>query len=121
MRTLYYDLSGAHDTSININGAYNTTYEYMATGDQDRIKKAESTGLAKEEYNYDPDPEGRVLDYTQTVTGRENYPMTTSYIYDTLDRVTDVRYPAEYGLTGSPRKVVQQKLRCCKPFVDSKI
>ncbi len=106
LRALYYDISGPHDTSININGAFNTIYEYMTTGDQDRIQKAESTGLSKDEYTYDT--EGRVQDYKQTVWYRESYPMTTSYIYDTLDRVTDVRYPAQYGLTGSPRKVVQQ-------------
>ena len=106
LRVVYYDLSGAHDTSININGAYNTSYEYMTTGDQDRIKKAESTGLAKEEYNYDA--EGRVQHYTQTVWNRESYPMTTSYLYDTLDRTKEIHYPAEYGLTGSPRKIVEQ-------------
>jgi hypothetical protein len=32
--------------------------------------------------------------------------MTVSYIYDSLDRITDVRYPAQYGMTGSPRKLV---------------
>lgn len=106
LRQVYYDLSGPRDTSVNIPGAFDITYDYMTTGDQDRIKKVESTGLAKEEYAYDN--EGRVQDYTQTVLYRESYPMTVSYLYDSLDRTTDVRYPAQYGLTGSPRKVVQQ-------------
>jgi YD repeat-containing protein len=32
--------------------------------------------------------------------------MVTNYINDTLNRVTDVQYPAQYGLAGNPRKVV---------------
>jgi hypothetical protein len=59
----------------------------------------------KEEYDYDT--EGRVSDYTQTIAYRENYPFKTSYLYDTLDRVTDIRYPAQYGLAGSPRRLIQ--------------
>ncbi len=106
LQAIIYDLSGPRDTSQNINPAFNTIYEYMTTGDQDRIKKIDSTGLVKEEYTYS-DAEGRVSDVTQTVTNRESYPMATSYLYDSLSRVTDFRYPAQYGLTGSPRKLVQ--------------
>ena len=105
LRVVYYELPSAHDPNAPISGAYNVTYDYMTTGDQDRIQKIE-TGLAKEEYTYDM--EGRVSDYTQTIAYRENYPMTVSYIYDSLSRVTDVRYPAQYGLAGSPRKIVHQ-------------
>ncbi len=36
-----------------------------------------------------------------------SYPMTVNYLYDSLDRVTEVHYPAQYGLAGSPRKVVE--------------
>ncbi|MGI8639950.1 MAG: RHS repeat-associated core domain-containing protein [Pyrinomonadaceae bacterium] len=106
LRLLYYDLSGAHDTSNPIYAGFNVTYDYETGGDQDRIRKIEAAGLEKEEYTYYPD--GKVQDYTQTVAYRESYLMTTSYIYDTLNRVTDIRYPAQYGLAGSPRKLVQQ-------------
>lgn len=34
--------------------------------------------------------------------------MTTTYLYDTLDRVKEIRYPAQYTPTGAPRKIVQQ-------------
>ena len=105
LRVLYYDLSGPHDTSININAAYNISYDYMTTGDQDRIKKIESAGLIKEEYDYDP--EGRVKELKQTVSGRELRPMTTNYLYDTLSRVEEVTYPAQYGLAGDPRKIIE--------------
>lgn len=49
--------------------------------------------------------ESRVSEYKQTVDHRENYLMTTSYLYDTLGRVSEVHYPAQYGLSGSPRKI----------------
>jgi RHS repeat-associated protein len=32
--------------------------------------------------------------------------MTMSYLYDTANRLTEVRYPAQYGMAGSPRKTV---------------
>lgn len=105
LQVMWYDLSGPRDPGLTIHAAYGITYEYMTSGDKTRIKKAEATGLVKEEYTYDV--EGRISERTQTVAYRENYPMTTSYIYDTLDRVKDVLYPAEYGLTNSPRKLVQ--------------
>ncbi len=37
---------------------------------------------------------------------RPDHPFTTSYLYDTLDRIKEVHYPAQYGLAGSPRKIV---------------
>lgn len=105
LQAVIYDLSGPREPNLQINTAYNVTYEYMTTGDKGRIRKIEAPGLVKDEYAYDA--EGRVSDYTQTVASRESYPMTTSYLYDTLDRITDVRYPAQYGLQSSPRKLVQ--------------
>jgi RHS repeat-associated protein len=52
------------------------------------------------------DTEGRVSTRTQTFTNRSSYPMAMEYTYDTLSRLTDVRYPAQYGHTNSPRKLV---------------
>jgi RHS repeat-associated protein len=104
LRAMYYDTSGPLAPGT-INPSYGVLYDYETTGDQERIKKAESPGLSKEEYSY---VNGRVYDYTQTVSTRENYPMTTTYLYDTLDRVKEIRYPAAYGLAGAPRKIVQQ-------------
>ncbi len=58
-----------------------------------------------EDYVYDT--EGRVSSSTLTLSSRPNNPQQTSYLYDTLSRVTEARYPAQYGLAGNPRKVVQ--------------
>lgn len=106
LRVKYYELPAERDTSYPINAAFNVSYDYETSGDQDRIRKMESSGLAKEEYVYDS--EGRVRDYKQTVAYRESYPMTMTYIYDSLDRIKEFHYPAQYGIGGSPRKIVEQ-------------
>ncbi len=38
---------------------------------------------------------------------RPNYPIVTSYVYDTLNRVKESLKPSQYGLAGSPRKLIQ--------------
>lgn len=100
-----YDLSGPLDTSKPISAAAPINYEYVTSGDRSRILKIRTSGLLTEDFSYDG--EGRVNDYTQTVDSRTSYPWTTTYAYDTLDRVTDVRYPAQYGMAGNPRKLTQ--------------
>ncbi len=88
-KVLKYDLHGLLTDGYDARGV-NTHFTY--------------DGL-KEDYFYDA--EGRVSDYTLTLSSRPSNPLATSYIYDTLSRATDIRYPAQYGLGTSPRKVVQ--------------
>ncbi|HMO79999.1 MAG TPA: RHS repeat-associated core domain-containing protein [Pyrinomonadaceae bacterium] len=99
-----YDISGPLQSGITIHAAPSVAYEYMTTGDKTRIKKIVTNGIVTEDFTYDG--ESRVSEYKQTVDYRENYPMTTNYIYDPLDRVTEVLYPAHYGLSGNPRRSV---------------
>jgi hypothetical protein len=33
--------------------------------------------------------------------------MKMTYLYDSFDRTKEVRYPAQYGLAGSPRKIIE--------------
>lgn len=99
-----YDLSGPLDPNLTIYQAPGVTYEYMTTGDKSRIKKIRTAGFLTEEFAYDV--ESRVSEFKQTVDYRTSYPMTTNYLYDTLDRVKEVTYPAQYGLAGNPRKIV---------------
>jgi RHS repeat-associated protein len=101
IRQVSYDTSGA----TNVLYAPPVTYSYMTTGDKARIQQIRTDGILTENYSYDV--EGRVSDYTQTVDYRTSYPMTTSYLYDSLDRTKEVRYPAQYGISGSPRKIVE--------------
>ncbi len=105
LQAVFYDTTGPLEPNLTIQAAYGVIYEYMTTGDKSRIKKVETPGLMKEEYVYDG--ESRVKDYTQTIAYRESYPMKTSYLYDTLDRVTEARYPAQYGMAGDPRRIVE--------------
>ena len=49
----------------------------------------------------------KLYESTETVDGRTSYPMTMTYLYDSLDRTKEVRYPAQYGLSGSPRKIIE--------------
>ncbi|MGH9943951.1 MAG: hypothetical protein ACRD9R_16525, partial [Pyrinomonadaceae bacterium] len=79
-------------------------YETDATKDRTRVLQVVTAGISAEDFAYDV--EGRLHQRTLTLTSRASYPFTTNYTYDTLDRVTDVTYPAQYGITGNPRRVV---------------
>ncbi len=105
LQARYYDLSGTLDTSSPIHYAPPVTYEYMTTGDKTRIKKIRTDGILTEDYSYEG--ESRVSEYKQTIDARTTQPMTTGYIYDTLNRIKEVHYPAQYGISGNPRKVVE--------------
>lgn len=100
-----YDISGPLQSGLTIHQTPTVSYEYMTTGDKTRIKKVRTAGFLTEDYQYDG--ESRVNEYKQTVDYREDYPMTTSYVYDTLDRVKEVTYPAQYGPLGGSRKIVK--------------
>jgi RHS repeat-associated protein len=105
LQWIYYDLSAPRDTSRPIYDALGVFYEYEPVGDKTRVKKRTTLQTSMEDYFYDG--EGRLSDTTMTLTSRPNNQLRTSYIYDTLSRVTDIRYPAQYRLAGDPRKVVQ--------------
>ncbi len=92
------------DTANPIYESPDITYSYMTMGDKERIYQVTSGSVATETYTYDT--EGRVSDYEMKATSRASYPMKTSYLYDTVNRLTEVRYPKAYGMSGNPRKVV---------------
>jgi RHS repeat-associated protein len=104
LQSVSYDLSGPLDNSSPVSQAASLSYQYQTTGDVRRLQKVTTTGISTEEYSYDG--AGRVSEQTLTLTSRPTYPMVTSYNYDSLNRITDIHYPAEYGGLGSPRKVV---------------
>jgi RHS repeat-associated protein len=78
-------------------------YLYAATGDKARILQVRTVGILTEGFSYDG--EGRLYESTETVDGRAE--MKMSYLYDSLDRTKEVRYPAQYGISGSPRKIIE--------------
>jgi RHS repeat-associated protein len=110
LQSVSWDTTGFGDTANPILAAPTVSYQYRtkSTGTQllDITKPSSVTtsGTSTESYVYDS--EGRVGSKTLTVTSRSSYPFVTDYIYDELDRIKDVRYPAEYGNGTQPRKLL---------------
>ena len=100
-----YDISGPLSSGTVVSAAPAVTYEYMTTGDKSRILKIRTAGILTEDFLYDS--QARVSEFKQTVDGRESYPWRTNYTYDSTDRLTNVEYPAQYGVAGNPRKIVE--------------
>lgn len=104
LQWMSYDHSGPMDTSVPIYASQPSFYIYMTTGDKTRIQRINTQAILDEEFTYDA--EGRVSENKKTVAYRANHPFTTSYLYDTLDRVKEVHYPEQYGPLGGTRKIV---------------
>jgi YD repeat-containing protein len=98
---LAVDIPGSYGVSYpNIN----VVYSYMTSGDKRRVRTVGfDAGMGNQTMDYDA--EGRVSQVYQTFGGRESYPLVTNYLWDSLDRMKEVRYPQQYG-AGEARKVV---------------
>jgi RHS repeat-associated protein len=114
LQSVSYDTSGFGDTANPIYGAATVTYSYRPRSSSTDLTNASQlaqisvAGFSTENVAFDA--EGRISDYTLTLTSRPSQPMTSSYLYDTLDRNTQLRLPAQYGIAGNPRKVVNYTL-----------
>jgi RHS repeat-associated protein len=112
LQSISWDTTGFGDTGNPILAAATVSYSYRTktTGSQlldvKQLSSVAASGVSTESYSYDT--EGRVSSKTLTLTSRASYPFVTDYIYDSLDRVKDMRYPAEYGNGSAPRKLVHQ-------------
>jgi RHS repeat-associated protein len=110
LQSVSWDTSGFGDTANPIASAATISYSYRTKTSQTDVKdvtqlsSVTAAGVSTESYEYDT--EGRVYTQTVTLASRSSYPFVTTYSYDSLDRATDVRYPAEYGNGSAPRKVV---------------
>lgn len=103
LQSVSYNTSTA-DTTFTINAAPTVSMTYATSGDKTRVVTVTSVGVATETNGYDT--EGRIGSYTLTFANRSSYPLTTSYIYDTVNRLAQVTYPAQYGVTGNPQKTI---------------
>ncbi|HEX8247055.1 MAG TPA: RHS repeat-associated core domain-containing protein [Pyrinomonadaceae bacterium] len=114
LQSVSYDTSGFGDTANPIAATATASYGYRSRGsagdltDATQLAQISVAGFSTESFAFDA--EGRVSDNTLTLSSRPSQPMTASYLYDTLDRVTQVRYPKQYGIGGEPRKVVDHSL-----------
>jgi RHS repeat-associated protein len=106
LQSISFDTTGFGDTAHPILAASTISYAYVTTGDLTRLSSVTTENVSTESFGYDS--EGRASTKTLTLLNRTGYPLVTDYIYDSLDRVKDVRYPAEYGTGTAPRKIVHQ-------------
>ncbi|HKV35771.1 MAG TPA: RHS repeat-associated core domain-containing protein [Pyrinomonadaceae bacterium] len=110
LQSTSWDTTGFGDTSNPIASAATVTYSYRTkdTGAQLRdvtqLSSVSTANVGTESYTYDPD--GRISARTLTLTSRSSYPFVTDYIYDSLDRVKNVIYPAQTGNGSALRKTV---------------
>jgi len=95
---------------LKVLDAATINYQYRTKGSPSELKDITqlssvlTVGVSTESNYFDT--EGRVSTKTLTLTSRSSYPLVTDYSFDTLDRVYEVLYPAEYGNGQQPRKVV---------------
>jgi RHS repeat-associated protein len=110
LQSISWDTTGFGDTSNPILSAATVTYSYLTktTGSQlldiTQVSGVTASGVSTESYSYDT--EGRVSSRTLTLSSRGSFPFVTDYVYDSLDRIKNVTYPAEYGNGAAPRKLV---------------
>jgi len=110
LQSVSWDTSGFGDTGNPIVSAATVSYSYRTKSsgtqlrDVTQLSSIAAASVSTESYDYDT--EGRVSSQTLTLSSRSSFPFVTDYSYDSLDRTTDVRYPAEYGNGSQPRKVV---------------
>jgi RHS repeat-associated protein len=103
LQSITYDTTGFGDTANPVVPTPSVTYQYVTSGDLSRLSRVAVQGVSTEDYGYNS--EGQQSSVTLTHASRPSYPMTIEYVYDSQNRVTDVRYPTQYG-TGTPRKLV---------------
>ena len=106
LQSIHYDLTGAHENLANspIAAAPDVNYGYATTGDKTRVSSV-TAGASTQTYTYG-DAEGRLTAVSITLNGRSPY--LIDYVYDSLGRTKDMRYPNEYGLYAAPRKLMHQ-------------
>lgn len=104
LQSVSFDTTDFGDTAHPIVAAPTITYSYATSGDITRLSSVMTDNVNTDSFGYDS--EGRLATRTLTFANRTSYSLVTDYTYDTLDRLKDVQYPAEYGTGTAPRKVV---------------
>jgi RHS repeat-associated protein len=119
VQSVSWDTSGFGDSGNPIIPAGTVTYQYRHKDTASQLKDITqievittagvsydgySTSGNTETYTYDAD--GRIIRKSLSFNNRVSYPFETDYSYDSLDRVKNVTYPAQY-LNGNARKVLQ--------------
>lgn len=110
LQSITYDTSGVASSILNVLPAPAVSYQYRskpsvaALIDVTQIIQMAAANVSTEDLDYDN--EGRVIEKRLTLNGRSQ-PMTLSYAYDNVGRVSQITYPEQYQASGNPiRKVV---------------
>jgi RHS repeat-associated protein len=122
LQKVSYDVTGFGDKDHPVTRACPVTYEYMKDGDVTRLSQVRSeTSCVAEQYNddsrgplvttqdgiveqYGYDSEGRLT--SKTLGFPNTPPFVQDYDYDSLNRLSNERYPAEYGIDQAHRQTI---------------
>ena len=112
LQSVSYDTSGV-PASVTVLPAATVTYQYRTKTapttpiDVTQVQQIAAAGVSTEDYSYDA--EGRVQEKQVKFNGRTQ-PMTITYAYDALGRLTQTTYPQQYrdNITNPARKAVTQ-------------
>jgi RHS repeat-associated protein len=108
LQSISYDTSRV-DSSLTVLPAPTVTYQYRTKPsassliDVTQVEHVVATGVSTEDFVYDT--EGRLQDKRFTFSGR-GQPMTITYGYDNLGRVSQMTYPEQYQPGGSATRKV---------------
>jgi RHS repeat-associated protein len=114
LRQVSHDTANVGDRSSPVLPAPTVSFEYVPTGDLTRPSRVTTAGVGAEEFRYDT--EGRLASTILTLRARPAHPQATDHLYDGLHRPTGVRYPAEYGITGNPRRLARLDFLAGRPI-----
>lgn len=95
--------------SYNVNGAPDVlpapgvSYAYETSGNLTKLRSVSTSGVSTVELAYDS--LGRMNEKKTTLSSRPDFHLVINYIYDSLNRVTDVIYPTQYGAGGTRKDV----------------
>jgi RHS repeat-associated protein len=97
LQSVSWDTSGFGDSANPILSAATVSYQYRTKSSSSQLRditqlsSITTSGVSTESYDFDS--EGRVFFKSLVVNGRPA--MDTNYSFDTLDRITDIYYPAK--------------------------
>lgn len=94
-----YNTNGAPD----VLPAPSVSYAYVTSGNLTKVRSVSTSGVSTVELSYDT--LGRINEKKTTLSSRPTFPLVVNYIYDSLNRVTDVFYPTQHGAGGSRKNV----------------
>src|SRR5438876_12294956 len=103
LQQIYYRFVGQPDNANPILPSFPQNYKYVSTGDGRRLFQVSMSSAngpwLLQENGYDT--EGRLASTKVSYVGYPTF--ETDYTYNILNQLTDVTYPAEFGIAAQPR------------------